>query len=232
MGDVIGMQSVRGISGGHLAVAVAQHRTVIDQSVAMLDAIGAQPIIELRDQRLIVFLVHPLRILGVVGERRQQGEDRLDVVVFGQLRHGLPVRFDLAGRLDLQAAGHVVDAGQDHHGFRMQRDDVGFEARQQLGRHLAADAAIDIGLARKELGEVPAVCDGVAEEHDAAFAGGGRGQGGVGGGIEIVLAEIDRHHRGDAVAIGIVPVLVLYFLARRRTLIAVRQSGQGKAQRH
>ena len=51
-------------------------------------------------------------------------------------------------------AGEVVGAGEDEDDFGLERDDVGAEADEHLRGGLAADAAVDVGLAGKEAAEL------------------------------------------------------------------------------
>ena len=99
----------------------------------------------------------------------------------GDLCHGGEVVFDHFGGGWAGVAGDVVGAGKDDHHGGFEVDDVLLEAYEHLRRGLAADAAVDVGLAGEEGAGVgaasPVVGDGVAEEDDALFTG-GRGRAG------------------------------------------------------
>src|SRR4029077_7413383 len=87
-------------------------------------------------------------------------------------------------------AGNIVRAGEDHNHFGMKLNYILAEADEHLRRGLAADAAIDVGLAGKIFVEMPDVGDGVSEEDDAVLAGRGRLERGVGFAIAGEFAEV------------------------------------------
>jgi hypothetical protein len=87
----------------------------------------------------------------------------------------------------------------------MQINHVLAEAHQHLRRGLAADATVDVRLARKILIEMPDVGDGVAEEHDARLVRRRRRQRSVGLAIARQLAVVVGEDRDTPRPVGIKP---------------------------
>jgi hypothetical protein len=108
----------------------------------------------------------------------------------GQFGHGGVVRLNIFEPHGPGIARNVVGARENDDDFGMKIDHILAEAHQHLRRGLAADAAVDVGLAGKIFVEMPDVGDGVAEEDDAILAGGGRFERGVGVAVARQLAEI------------------------------------------
>ena len=104
----------------------------------------------------------------------------MDVAGASDFGHGGVVRLDIFEAHRTGVAGDVIRAGEDHNNFGLQVDNILAEADQHLRRGLASDATVDVRLASKILVEMPDVGDGVAEEDDAALAGRGLLQSGVG----------------------------------------------------
>ena len=91
---------------------------------------------------------------------------------FRQLRHGHEIAFDLFESHRPRVTRDIVCTREDHHGLRLQRNDVRTEADQHLRRGLPADASIDIRLAGKEFAVAPPprISNRVAHEDDSLLA--------------------------------------------------------------
>src|SRR6185436_13605260 len=115
-------------------------------------------------------------------------------------------------------------------GLRRQRDHVGAEPHQQLRRRLAADAAVDVRLAREGGRQRPHVRDRIAVEHDALLARGGWLQLRVGRPVPFQLAKIVHVHALPSFPPGVLLLDRARQLGRRR-LLAVRASRQREQER-
>ncbi len=137
----------------------------------MLGAVVFEPGVEFADGGYGVDSGFP----GVVIGGSYGGEDDFDSAGAGDVGHGGEVVFDHLRGGGAGVAGDVVGAGEDEDGGGVEMDDVLLEADEHLRGGLAADAAVDVGLAGEEGSGVglaaPAVGDGVSVKDDARLGG-------------------------------------------------------------
>ena len=100
----------------------------------------------------------------VAGQHR--AEHHADSVEFGQFAHRDDVAEDVFEFDGAVVLSDVVDTGKDHHGLRVQVDDVAAETREHLGGRLAADTPVDEAVAGEEvgIGPDPVIRNGIAHE--------------------------------------------------------------------
>ncbi len=183
----VGVEAVFADVGFEEAVFVDCGGEIVEVDVAVGGGVLLDPSVELDDFFRWALGAHvdrfALAIVAVVADGQNAGEHDADFVGVGEFVHGLEIAFDLIECHRAGVPGEVVGAGEDDDDFGPESDDVGAEADEHLRGGLAADAAIDAGLAGKEAAELrldPCVGDGVAHKDDALFGFGGRLDGGVG----------------------------------------------------
>ena len=86
--------------------------------------------------------------------------------------------------------GDVVGSGQHDQHLGMQINHILAEAHQHLRSGLPVDAAVDVRLTGKIVGQLPVVGDGVANEHDSILARRRRAERRIGLAIALQFAEI------------------------------------------
>ena len=137
------MTAVLGELFGHSAAAVIERPMVIHIGNLLLRGIAFQHRIESSD---LIGRLHfgPPRE-AVAGQQRTK--HHLDPVVAGQIAHRDDVAEDVFEFDGAVVLSDVVDTGKDHHGLRVQVDDVAAETREHLGGRLAADTPVDEAVA-------------------------------------------------------------------------------------
>src|SRR5689334_10687054 len=86
----------------------------------------------------------------VIADGQDGSEHDVNAVRCGEFGYRPKVIFDGFERHWTGVAGEIVRAGEYHDDSWFERDHVGAKANEHLRRGLAADAAIDVGLAGKE----------------------------------------------------------------------------------
>src|SRR4029077_19657362 len=152
------------------ALVVDHGAEVIEKDDALACAVISEPRVQGKNARHGTLRKVILLSLRMVMYRQHRGKHDPDAVRSGQIGHGRVVRLNVLVAKRPGGAGKVVGSCQNYHGFGVQVDHVLAEAEQHLRRGLAADAAIDVGLAGKRLIELPALSNGVTEENDALLS--------------------------------------------------------------
>ncbi len=148
------MEAVFAEVGFEEAFVVDHGGEIVEVDVAVGFGVGLDPFVELEDffGRAAVADVDgfAVAVVAVIADGHDAGEDDADFVGVGEFAHRFEIGFDLFEGHGAGVAGDVVGAGEDDDDFGLERDDVGAEADEHLRRGLAADAAVDVGLAGKE----------------------------------------------------------------------------------
>jgi hypothetical protein len=113
------------------------------------------------------------RVVGA--DRRDAGEHNPDVVRPGDLRHRRKIILDVLVGHRTGVARDVIGACENDNNSRLQRDDVGAEPDEHLGRRLRADAAVHVVLAGEKSAEsrlLPEIGDRIADEHGVGASNG------------------------------------------------------------
>ena len=183
----VGVEAVVADFGFEEAVVVDHGGEIVEIDVAVGGGVFFDPGVQFEDFFGRALDAHvggiAVAIVAVVADGHDAGEHDADFVGVGEFIHRLEIAFDLIERHRAGVAGDVVGAGEDDDDFGLKSDDVGAKANEHLRRGLAADAAVDVGLAGEEaavFGASPAVGDGITHEDDTLFGFGGRLDGGVG----------------------------------------------------
>ena len=142
-----------------------------------------------------------LRLRRVVVDREDRRKDHRNFVGPRQVSQGCQVRFNVFVRDRSRIARNVVGSGKYYNGFRLKINYVLPKAHQHLRGGLPADAAIDVRLAGKRIGNRPNVGDRVAEEHDPILSWCGRLQRCIGTAITRKLPVVVRVNRNSRCAI-------------------------------
>ena len=137
------MTAVLGETGIQAAGTVVERRMVIHIGDLMFGGVLSEHRIELRDGCRRFDLGAPRK--PVAGQHR--AEHHADPVEFGQFAHRDDVAEDVFEFDGAVVLSDVVDTGKDHHGLRVQVDDVAAETREHLGGRLAADTPVDEAVA-------------------------------------------------------------------------------------
>ena len=208
---LVGVDAVGAEVFGQAILGVLHRGVEVDVDVVLLGGVALDPGIEGVDLRRGLHAALP----PVVDGGEDGAEDDADVVGGGEVGHGGEVVLNLVEGFGAGVAGDVVGSGEDDDGFGLKVDDVLAEAEEHLRGGLAADAAVDVGLAGKVLVEVPALGDGVAHEDDALFTGRGRAEFGVGIAEVGEPGEVTEHEGVVLTPVGVVGVAGRRKLLRR-----------------
>ncbi len=141
--------------------------------------IGLYPCVEALNARAGIKSGAP----GKLVRGRDRGQDHADAVCLCHFGHAAQVALDLLVGHRAGVGGDIVGARHDLHGLGPQIDHVLPEADEHLRGGLATNPAPDPARREERAIEIePALCDGIADQHDPG-PGAGRDDGGIVGAI-------------------------------------------------